>query len=823
MAVTAKFIADFSSFYDAVRKAELDINRLGFSVDKAGDKLHTMVDRFSGKRIVQEATLMAEAVERIGGVSKLTENELRQMGAKAQEAADKLRAMGKDVPVGIQNIADKAAHLNKTSTDLIGTLKTLAAGFGAAFSIQAIAGFVVKVVNAAGEINDMSAKLGISTSAVQGFGFAAEQTGASMETVGRAISEMNKSLASGDNSTRDALAAVGLQFEHIRQLSPEEAFQEIAAAIQQIPDPMEQTRVATELFGKAGKELLPAIKEGFVELAAEAPKMSAATIKALDSIGDAWSKLKAQVIVATADIIASIRSLPKVSEEAQREFQKIEEAGRRSREALTTTIPNAPSRSTFSLLIPDARLAESLFNRVNGTLEQQAKRLNDAGEASKKATKLSEQLQAAFDKLGDTVDRGGSSLASLGRSIKGEFDNAIQRAIENTQFLDAHFRRLWDSVDHGGASLARLGQSFGKIDVELKGNLGSFLKNGLGSLFENKRGEAAKSFGDGLKNMLGGIGTGIFNTLGSMLTGGLSGLIGSGISLIGKGLGKLFGFGDTEKKKVDEMRQAFIDQIGGWHELNKAAQKVGMTLDGVLNAKKVKDYEKAVAELQRRMDLQGKAWDKVNEAIERYGFSLEQLGPTLQKQRLTETALQLYEDFQLLTAAGIDTETVLKQMSVNINEFVKRAIVMGIEVDKSMRPMLQKMVEMGLLTDENGELITDLEDSGITFSESITEAFAEVADSLREMIDLLKQFLGLTDQIPSSVVPGEGNGSFPGDVPNVPLPPDLQNFTGLAGVSAGGGIVVNVSGSVLTERDLVQAIQEGLDSNRRSLYRDRAA
>jgi hypothetical protein len=107
MALSATFTANFSSFYDAVDKAELKLKDFAAGADKVGARLTKMGDQFSGVKIVQEAALMVKAVEDIGGVSKLTEKELARLGATTNEAVAKMKALGMEVPANLQAIADK--------------------------------------------------------------------------------------------------------------------------------------------------------------------------------------------------------------------------------------------------------------------------------------------------------------------------------------------------------------------------------------------------------------------------------------------------------------------------------------------------------------------------------------------------------------------------------------------------------------------------------------------------------------------------------------------------------------------------------------------
>jgi hypothetical protein len=307
MAITGSFLADFASFTTACTNAEVSLKGFEGSSAKVETQLNRMTDSLSGVKIVQQATIAAQAVETIGGVSRLTEAELARVGATATEAAAKLRALGQDVPAGIQKIADAAKDAS-ASTSKWGSALSTASGFLGAFGIQAslsgVVSFTKSVFDSASAIHDMAERLGISSEAVQGFKFAAEQAGSSMDAVGSAVTKMNKNLAEGDKSTIAALKSAGLEFQTVRAMKPEEAFLAIADAIAKMPDPMEQSDVTLKLFGKSAAELLPAIKEGFRGAAEGAQKMSNDTVDALEKAQDAWDKLGHSVTIVSGTIIA---------------------------------------------------------------------------------------------------------------------------------------------------------------------------------------------------------------------------------------------------------------------------------------------------------------------------------------------------------------------------------------------------------------------------------------------------------------------------------------------------------------------------------------
>src|SRR5580765_5929064 len=108
MALSATFAADFSTFTNACAKAEVSLKGIESGASAGGSKLTRMGDSLSGNKNIQQAALLAGAVERVGGVSVLTATELQRVGTVATEAAEKLRVLGQDVPPGIQKIAEAA-------------------------------------------------------------------------------------------------------------------------------------------------------------------------------------------------------------------------------------------------------------------------------------------------------------------------------------------------------------------------------------------------------------------------------------------------------------------------------------------------------------------------------------------------------------------------------------------------------------------------------------------------------------------------------------------------------------------------------------------
>jgi hypothetical protein len=130
MAITGTFTADFTSFYTAVQKAETSLKSFETGAGKVETSLNRMVDSFSGRELIQRATLMTEAVERIGGVSTLTEEELARLTTTVGQATEKMLLMGQTVPPEMLAIADSAQQVTPAFEEMDGAVATTNRSFG---------------------------------------------------------------------------------------------------------------------------------------------------------------------------------------------------------------------------------------------------------------------------------------------------------------------------------------------------------------------------------------------------------------------------------------------------------------------------------------------------------------------------------------------------------------------------------------------------------------------------------------------------------------------------------------------------------------------
>lgn len=262
--ISAKFAADFSDFQAAVAKADVSLKGLETGAGRVGTSLNKMANSLSGTKLIQDATIMAEAVERVGGVSKLTEQELARVSAQAKEAAAKLVAMGQDVPPGIQKIADAGAKTGGVFNDLTNQVKATALGF---VSAQAIIGVVQ------GSVRALTAFVGDSIQSYASAEAAAKKMTTALRAQGTAtpevIAHFNDLSASFQKTTvysDDLINEMQALLTQVGDVAPRQMDKALQAATDLASGLGIDLRAATILVSKASEENVGALKKAGVQL-----------------------------------------------------------------------------------------------------------------------------------------------------------------------------------------------------------------------------------------------------------------------------------------------------------------------------------------------------------------------------------------------------------------------------------------------------------------------------------------------------------------------------------------------------------------------------
>lgn len=382
--------------------------------------------------------------------------------------------------------------------------------------------------------------------------------------------------------------------------------------------------------------------------------------------------------------------------------------------------------------------------------------------AAEKAKALAEQMVKLDDALYKTAQEGMAAVIKGAREADTSFDDLLQTTIDLTAALPRA-----KQVSAGlGSELLKMGEQGAQTGVKIEdasGRIASGISRAA-DVIENLS-RVAEMSGHKTTAALLSVAS---STAKAFATGGpFAAAMTAAMGLITTFANKLF---KLEGKKVNDLRDDFIAAAGGLHALNVKAHEAGMTLDALLRASTVKDYEAAVksltdafaaqnAKLEEQKRLQGEiagvegqlaalrasavpSWEQVNAIVEKYGISIDGVGQQLQQLSVTDAATKIINDFDTLIRAGGDVNGVLVGMQEEISEIVQRSIRFGTSIPENMRPLVEQLAKSGLLLGENKEKITDL--SGLkwgapveTEADKITTAIGGLVTKLDELITKL--------------------------------------------------------------------------------------
>lgn len=296
-------------------------------------------------------------------------------------------------------------------------------------------------------------------------------------------------------------------------------------------------------------------------------------------------------------------------------------------------------------------------------------------------------------------------------------------------------------------SVAAGSNAFNAVTVKAAAATGAVA--GLGAAMSGASGKAsaASAAMAGVSIAAGAIGTGA--TIGGAVALGAA-TAGIGLAAVGAYFALKKMLSDPEKK-INPIREQFVQLHGGLAALNIQAQAAGVSLTAMLNARTPEAYNKAINELNAALDSQAADIAGLDEAIQRYGFSIEELGPAMQRQMLDEQAKTLLNDWRLLIGSGIELTTVNAKMASSMNDYLATARLTGMEVPASMQPILQSMIEQGLLTDAAGNKVENLEAIGVTFSQTMTQGFDRIVGKLEELLVKINLVPAAIAKIPTNI------------------------------------------------------------------------
>lgn len=200
-----------------------------------------------------------------------------------------------------RDLDKRSRAMEKRAAEMGAKFKAAGAAIGVALAAgAAAAGVAIKAaIDSADRLDELSARLGISTEKLSGWGYAAQLSGVSMDELAGALPRLSKAIAqAGDEGSKAGklFKALGIDVKG-GFASAEEILPQLADRFRNLNNQTLETALAMEVFGKSGASLMEFLNrgsEGIAELEARAASLglvisqetAAAAAEFNDRLGD---------------------------------------------------------------------------------------------------------------------------------------------------------------------------------------------------------------------------------------------------------------------------------------------------------------------------------------------------------------------------------------------------------------------------------------------------------------------------------------------------------------------------------------------------------
>jgi hypothetical protein len=754
----------------------------------AEKKLRDVEDGLHGieRAASRTAEPLADVAKRLGGISPHTHSvaaSVQKLGASSQATVGHLGGL----TTAWKNLVGAFLASNVIERMVTGLV---------AFGSEAIAN--------ASAIVDLSSKTGLSTRTIQEFGYVARQTGASMEAFTTAAFQLGVHLAGGSRSVVSGIKELGLSYDALRAMSPDQQFKEIARALHDMVDPQERNRIAVELFGRSAKDILPAIAEGYDSIASHAIVASDKQVRAIDRLADRWDAFVAKQQAKGLTFLGSwagqmedmeqrtgvpgilgapgalLRTLlygepgdgePLVPPGAPLAFRApnpleppmtVEEAMRRTermnrkRPAAPYVIPTAGGpvvvngipMGAFGLPTQmndysgmNPSLSYNLLEGVPGAFGASDPRKWTAAPDWRNMRPAGGYANESWGGQNNPFRRNNLGFSDDDADSKmGKTMNAVAGAYDVYQ--GAQF--VWQSTAGGStASRAGHGAMAGMKAGAMFGPYGAAIGAGVGALVGLAKGIAAGS--QKHQDMIAAN-----KQIGGLQSDVLS-QFGSKENIKALGGGELLAAWDSKNVAGLKVFSAELDAFKAKantasNDMIRNALVAGTAIPASMRPvleSLIKQGQLTQENANLLMGLPEKgvpAFAQVAEAAALLGVDLDAIGNKVKNIKLNEQAEAVALAFETLRDAGADMGAVFEQSAPKVQKMLDDALKAGLSLPESIKPWLEKMVDAGLLVDDTGEKLTDL--SRFTFTETLEASVDRLITKLDELIGTLTLGVG---------------------------------------------------------------------------------
>lgn len=253
---------------------------------------------------------------------------------------DILRRMGIEITLNTKGVISGLGQIDKSISGTLGRLETVGKTLAAAVAFNRIKAAVESSIMFASALKDQSARLGISAEDLQKWSFVAEEAGASVESVTKAVSFFNRTIGEaqlGSKKATEALLHLGISSEQIKNTkNANDLLFVLADRLKALPNDAQRFAFAQKILGRGGKEVAlvlgqgsEAIKEQIETLKNYGGILSNDAAKKADAFEDrmhlltrAFSVLKSEIVIGLLPTLEKFLNKSFESIKAIREWDK---------------------------------------------------------------------------------------------------------------------------------------------------------------------------------------------------------------------------------------------------------------------------------------------------------------------------------------------------------------------------------------------------------------------------------------------------------------------------------------------------------------------
>jgi len=216
---------------------------------------------------------------------------------------------------GLQGVERTATGATVALRGLAGSSALMAGSLGALAPLASAAGLVGLVkgaIDAGDAMYDLSQRTGVSVEALARFRKAASTSGTDIDAVAKSLTRLSRGMfeaaTTGKGAAADALKALGISAKDARGniKSADAVTLEIANRFKAMPDGVNKTALAMDLFGKSGDKLIPMLNMGGAAIDSLSVKMTKAFAERADEYSDKLAILSGKVGALGADLAIAL-------------------------------------------------------------------------------------------------------------------------------------------------------------------------------------------------------------------------------------------------------------------------------------------------------------------------------------------------------------------------------------------------------------------------------------------------------------------------------------------------------------------------------------